>query len=110
VHAGIVAEVTKANDGALPTASQAQDCRRVAGLIVACEQQEDIIAAGGTVDLKLYGMLGDRLGRKFNRLGIGMEHQLKHERDNATGPLGRLLIADIERREREANEDEEEEA
>jgi hypothetical protein len=104
VFDAIISEVRAANGGAELTVSQQQDCRRATGLIVSCEQQEAIIATGGTVDLKIYGQLGDRLGRKFNRLGIGIEHQLKHERDNAPGPLGRLLIADIERQQREDNE------
>jgi hypothetical protein len=49
---------------------QRQIARRAATLSIACEKLEGALAQGGDVDLEVYGMLTDRLGRCFNRLGL----------------------------------------
>jgi hypothetical protein len=49
---------------------QRQLARRVATIAIACEKLEGDAAAGDAVDLVLYGMLVDRMGRCFDRLGL----------------------------------------
>ena len=50
-----------------------------------CEKLEGEIAQGRDVDLEQYGMLTDRLGRCFNRLG------LKRRAKDITPSLGEYL-------------------
>ena len=76
----ILAEVAASNDAAIVPEWKKQQARRCATLIIACEKLEGEVAAGHDVDLKLYGMLADRLGRAFARLG------LKHKRRDEAGP------------------------
>jgi hypothetical protein len=49
--------------------------------------------------------MSGNLRRVLQQLGLGSKRQSK--RDDVPGPLGRLLIADIERQEAEAREREE---
>jgi hypothetical protein len=49
---------------------QRQLARRCATISLACERLEGDIAAGREVDVLLYGVLTDRLGRAFQRLGL----------------------------------------
>jgi hypothetical protein len=49
---------------------QRQLARRCATISVVCEKLEGVVAGGGEVDLILYGVLTDRLGRAFDRLGL----------------------------------------
>jgi hypothetical protein len=49
---------------------QRQLARRCATLACECERMEGITAAGGTIDIDSYGMMTDRLGRAFGRLGL----------------------------------------
>jgi hypothetical protein len=67
---------------------QRQLARRAATLAVSCEKLEGEAAAGADIDLTVYGMLTDRLGRTFQRLGLR-----RHARD-VTGTLGELIRAD----------------
>jgi hypothetical protein len=50
--------------------AQRQLARRAATIAITCEQLECKAAAGVEINLEQYGMLTDRLGRTFNRLGI----------------------------------------
>ena len=49
---------------------QKQLARRAATLCITCERMEGKAAAGEEIDLTAYGMLTDRLGRTFARLGL----------------------------------------
>lgn len=49
---------------------QKQLARRAATLCITCERMEGKAAAGEDIDLTAYGMLTDRLGRTFARLGL----------------------------------------
>jgi hypothetical protein len=49
---------------------QKQLARRAATLCITCERLEGKAAAGEDIDLAQYGMLTDRLGRTFARLGL----------------------------------------
>jgi hypothetical protein len=49
---------------------QKQLARRAATLCISCEKLEGDIAQGADIDLTTYGMLTDRLGRTFARLGL----------------------------------------
>lgn len=49
---------------------QKQLARRAATLCITCERLEGKAAAGEDIDLTAYGMLTDRLGRTFARLGL----------------------------------------
>ena len=49
---------------------QKQLARRAATLCITCERLEGKAAAGEDIDLNVYGMLTDRLGRAFARLGL----------------------------------------
>jgi hypothetical protein len=49
---------------------QRQIARRVAMLSVQCELLEAQAVAGGEFDIERYGMMTDRLGRAFQRLGL----------------------------------------
>jgi hypothetical protein len=49
---------------------QKQLARRAATLCITCERLEGKAAAGEEIDLTAYGMLTDRLGRTFARLGL----------------------------------------
>jgi hypothetical protein len=78
-------------EGADLTEGQRQLARRCATLAVTCEQLEADAAGGKDIDLVLFGMLVDRLGRTLSRL---MSLKRPH-RDN--GPsLGALIAADQE--------------
>jgi hypothetical protein len=49
---------------------QRQLARRAATIAIACEKLEGECASGRDIDLVIYGMLVDRLGRTFARLGL----------------------------------------
>src|SRR6516225_8467909 len=49
---------------------QRQIARRAATIAIACEKLEGEAAGGRDIDLVLYGMLCDRMGRAFDRLGL----------------------------------------
>jgi hypothetical protein len=49
---------------------QRQLARRCATIAIACERMEGEAARGNSIDLEAYGMLTDRLGRAFARLGL----------------------------------------
>jgi hypothetical protein len=49
---------------------QRQLARRCATIAIACERLEGEAATGAPIDLDVYGMLTDRLGRAFHRLGL----------------------------------------
>jgi hypothetical protein len=73
------------------TEGQRQLARRCATLAVTCEHLENDAAGGKEIDLVLFGMLVDRLGRTLSRL-ISLK---RPHRDN--GPsLGALIAADQE--------------
>jgi hypothetical protein len=61
---------------------QKQLARRAATLCITCERMEGRAAAGEEIDLVAYGMLTDRLGRTFARLGLK-----RHARDVTPDPL-----------------------
>jgi hypothetical protein len=91
------------------TEGQRQLARRCATLAVTCEQLENDAASGKAIDIVLFGMLVDRLGRTLSRL-IGLK---RPHRDNGLS-LGALIAADQEverqllvkqRRERQRLED-----
>jgi hypothetical protein len=50
--------------------AQRQLARRCATIAIACERMEGEAAAGNEINLVVYGMLTDRLGRCFSRLGL----------------------------------------
>jgi hypothetical protein len=64
---------------------QRQLARRAATIAIACEKLEGDAAAGEAVDLVLYGMLVDRMGRCFDRLG------LKRQQRDVTPSLGEII-------------------
>jgi hypothetical protein len=49
---------------------QRQLARRCATIALECERMEGIAANGGAIDVDSYGMMTDRLGRAFGRLGL----------------------------------------
>ena len=49
---------------------QRQLVRRVTTLCIECEKMERVSAAGGDINLDIYGALTDRIGRAFHRLGL----------------------------------------
>jgi hypothetical protein len=49
---------------------QRQLARRAATIAITCERMEGKAAAGADINLADYGMLTDRLGRTFHRLGL----------------------------------------
>jgi hypothetical protein len=49
---------------------QRQLARRCTTIAIACERMEGEAARGNSIDLEAYGMLTDRLGRAFARLGL----------------------------------------
>ncbi len=49
---------------------QRQLARRAATIAISCEAMEAKALNGEKIDLDLYGVLSDRLGRTFNRLGL----------------------------------------
>jgi hypothetical protein len=61
---------------------QKQLARRAATLCITCERLEGKAAAGEDIDLAQYGMLTDRLGRTFARLGLK-----RRPRDVTSDPL-----------------------
>jgi hypothetical protein len=63
---------------------QRQEARRAVTLFVLCEQLEGRAAAGENIDPDQYGMMSDRLGRSFRRLGL-------KQSPGAPGPLGQIL-------------------
>jgi hypothetical protein len=74
--------------------AQRQLARRCATIAIACERMEGEAAAGNEINLVVYGMLTDRLGRCFQRLGL--------KRQCAVGTtFGDLMLADIEERRNE---------
>jgi hypothetical protein len=64
---------------------QRQIARRAATIAIACEKLEGEAAAGNEIDLVVYGMLTDRLGRCFHRLG------LKRQAKDVTPTLASIL-------------------
>jgi hypothetical protein len=67
----IVAQITSDLGGAdLLSEGQRQLIRRAATISLSCERLEGRLAADEEVNLEVYGMLSDRLGRVFNRLGL----------------------------------------
>jgi hypothetical protein len=69
---------------------QRQLARRCSTIAIACEQLEGDAAAGGQIDLDLYGTLTDRLGRTFQRLG------LKRQLRDVTPTLGQYLESKVQ--------------
>ena len=55
---------------------QRQLARRCATIAIQCEKLEGLAATGESIDIDLYGMMTDRLGRAFQRLGLK-----RHARD-----------------------------
>jgi hypothetical protein len=67
----LVAEITNDLGGVeLLSEGQRQLIRRAVTISLSCERMEGQIAAGEEVNLETYGMLTDRLGHTFNRLGL----------------------------------------
>jgi hypothetical protein len=68
----ILAEIISDMGGAGSGLSEAQRqlARRCATIAIACEKMEGEAAAGNEIDLVVYGMLTDRIGRCFSRLGL----------------------------------------
>lgn len=50
--------------------AQRQLIRRAATISIECEKLEGLAVHGGEIDLDTYGMMTDRLGRCFQRLGL----------------------------------------
>jgi hypothetical protein len=69
---------------------QRQLARRATTLSIMAERLEGEAAAGGEIDLDLYGQLSDRLGRCFQRLG------LERVPRDVTPSLGDLLREDLD--------------
>jgi hypothetical protein len=65
---------------------QRQLARRAATIAITCERMEGKAAAGGEINLTDYGMLTDRLGRTFHRLGLR-----RQQRDVTTPTLNQYL-------------------
>jgi hypothetical protein len=59
--------------------------RRAATIAITCEKLEGEAASGRDIDLVTYGMLVDRLGRCFHRLG------LKRQPKDVTPTLASIL-------------------
>src|SRR5262249_36436623 len=66
---------------------QRQLARRAATISVMCEKMEGAAADGQPINLAEYGMLTDRLGRAFHRLG------LKRQPRDVTPTLSEYLAA-----------------
>jgi putative DNA primase/helicase len=66
IHDQIVADLGGAD---LLSEGQRQLIRRAATIALTCERMEGKAAAGADINLADYGMLTDRLGRTFHRLG-----------------------------------------
>lgn len=67
----VLSEIVNNLGGAdLLSEGQRQLARRCATLAIACERMEGEAAAGNQIDLDLFGVLTDRLGRCFQRLGM----------------------------------------
>jgi hypothetical protein len=79
---------------------QRQLARRAATIALACERMEGEAAAGKDIDLVIYGMLTDRLGRTFHRLGLKRQQKIVGE-DLYTELLPRLAAEGKARREQE---------
>src|SRR6516165_1441058 len=88
----ILAEITNDLGGAdLLSEGQRQLARRAATIAIACERLEGEAAAGNAIDLVTYGMLVDRMGRCFDRLGLKRQacdvtkslHEILHEHQSA---------------------------
>jgi hypothetical protein len=91
LYAQILSDLPEANE------EQRQAARRVATLCVECEKLESQGAAGKDIDADKSGMLSDRLGRAFRRLGL---KGLKQSGAREPGPLGAVLLEGIERQQR----------
>jgi hypothetical protein len=86
----ILAEIL--SDLAGPTGlseGQRQLARRCATLAIQCEKLEGEAAAGNEIDIDAYGVMTDRLGRAFQRLG------LKRQARDVMPSLSGLLRADM---------------
>lgn len=59
------------------TEGQRQLARRCATISISCEMMEGKAAAGGEFNVPEYGMLTDRLGRTFQRLGLKRTCQVR---------------------------------
>jgi hypothetical protein len=79
---------------------QRQLARRAATIAITCERLEGKAAAGEDIDLALYGMLTDRLGRTLHRLGLKRQQRVVSE-DLYTELLPRLAREGKARREQE---------
>jgi hypothetical protein len=79
---------------------QRQLARRAATIAIACERLEGKAAAGEDIDLALYGILTDRLGRTFHRLGLKRQQRDVSE-DLYREVLPRLAAEGKARREQE---------
>jgi hypothetical protein len=67
----VLAEIVSDLGGAdMLSEGQRQLTRRAATIAIACEKLEGEAAAGHEIDLTTYGMLVDRMGRCFDRLGL----------------------------------------
>jgi hypothetical protein len=85
---------------------QRQLARRAASISIMCERLEGEMAASVEVDLALYGMLTDRLGRVLERLGLKRQPRfggtvIDNSGDVSWSPLRESLMR--ERAEREQN-------
>jgi hypothetical protein len=67
---------------------QRQIARRCATIAIECEKMEGEAASGNAIDLAIYGMLVDRLGRAFQRLG------LKRQARDVTPSVAEILRED----------------
>jgi hypothetical protein len=67
IHDQIIADLGGAD---LLSEGQRQLIRRAATIALTCERMEGKAAAGADINLADYGMLTDRLGRAFHRLGL----------------------------------------
>jgi hypothetical protein len=88
------------------TAAERSLIKRACILEIELERLETKLASAGEAsqrNLDLYGRMSGNLRRVLQQLGLGSKRQ-QRERDNAPGPLGRLLIADIERQREEDRE------
>jgi hypothetical protein len=74
--------------------AQRQLARRCATIAIACERLEGQCAAGQEVDMMIYGMLTDRLGRTFQRLGT--ERRPREVLESLSQYLARNCDADDE--------------
>ncbi len=90
----IIADLSALNPAGL-TEGQRQLARRAATICIQCEKMEGQAAAGEDIDFVLYGMLTDRLGRTFDRLGL-------KRRAEERGQFGRIIRTGYERQQRAA--------